>query len=139
MVITTIISVYNTEWWYYHGTAINYCSKKFYNIGTRCQWNNILWAAFSHAIFCAAFMCFQFGFVIFWQKDFGKKMLIKCWWNWHQAHFEVILFGQRVLCYNERLLLAAPPLLALDCLKGLSGIEKCTPNCFLAFITPYCW
>jgi hypothetical protein len=31
--------------------------------------------------FCAAFMCLQFGFVIFWQKDFGAKaahkMLVK--------------------------------------------------------------
>jgi hypothetical protein len=32
-------------------------------------------------LFCAAFMCLQFGFVIFWQKDFGAKaahkMLVK--------------------------------------------------------------
>ncbi len=31
--------------------------------------------------FCAAFMCLQFGFDIFWQKDFGAKaahkMLVK--------------------------------------------------------------
>jgi hypothetical protein len=32
-VITIIISFYNTEWWYYCGTAVNYCGKKFYNIG----------------------------------------------------------------------------------------------------------
>jgi hypothetical protein len=24
-------------------------------------------------VFCAAFMCLQFGFVLFWQKDFGAK------------------------------------------------------------------
>jgi hypothetical protein len=24
-------------------------------------------------VFCAAFMCLQFGFEIFWQKDFGTK------------------------------------------------------------------
>ncbi len=24
-------------------------------------------------VFCAAFMCLQCGFVIFWQKDFGTK------------------------------------------------------------------
>jgi hypothetical protein len=24
-------------------------------------------------VFCATFMCLQFGFVIFWQKDFGAK------------------------------------------------------------------
>ncbi len=32
-------------------------------------------------VFCAAFVCLQFGFVIFWQKDFGTKaahkMLVK--------------------------------------------------------------
>jgi len=24
-------------------------------------------------VFCAAFMCLRFGFVIFWRKDFGTK------------------------------------------------------------------
>jgi hypothetical protein len=24
-------------------------------------------------VFCAAFMCLQYGFVIFWQKDFDAK------------------------------------------------------------------
>jgi hypothetical protein len=32
-------------------------------------------------VFCAAFICLQFGFVIFWQKEFGAKaahkMLVK--------------------------------------------------------------
>jgi hypothetical protein len=28
---------------------------------------------FRTKVFCAAFMCLQFGFVIFWQKDFGAK------------------------------------------------------------------
>jgi hypothetical protein len=32
-------------------------------------------------VFCAAFMCLQFGFVIFWKKEFGAKaahkMLVK--------------------------------------------------------------
>jgi hypothetical protein len=36
---------------------------------------------FRMKVFCAAFMCLQFGFVIFWQKDFGAKaahkMLVK--------------------------------------------------------------
>jgi hypothetical protein len=36
---------------------------------------------FHMKVFCAAFMCLQFGFVIFWQKDFGpkaaNKMLVK--------------------------------------------------------------
>jgi hypothetical protein len=36
---------------------------------------------FHSKVFCAAVMCLQFGFVIFWQKDFGakaaQKMLVK--------------------------------------------------------------
>jgi hypothetical protein len=36
---------------------------------------------FHMIVFLAAFMCLQFGFVIFWQKDFGAKaahkMLVK--------------------------------------------------------------
>jgi hypothetical protein len=28
---------------------------------------------FHTKVFCAAFMCLQFGFVIFWRKDFGTK------------------------------------------------------------------
>jgi hypothetical protein len=38
-------------------------------------------AAFCKKVFCAAFMCIQFGFEIFWQKEIGTakaayKMLI---------------------------------------------------------------
>jgi hypothetical protein len=28
---------------------------------------------FHTKVLCAAFMCLQFGFVIFWRKDFGAK------------------------------------------------------------------
>jgi len=45
------------------------------------NFTNILRAAFSYEFFCAAFMCLLFGFVLFWQKDFGAKaaheMLVK--------------------------------------------------------------
>ena len=45
------------------------------------NFTNILRADFSYKSFCAAFMCLQFGFVIFWQNDFGAKaahkMLLK--------------------------------------------------------------
>ncbi len=45
------------------------------------NFTNILRAAFSYESFCASFMCLQFGFVIFWRKDFGTKaaheMLVK--------------------------------------------------------------
>jgi hypothetical protein len=41
---------------------------------------------FHTRVFCAAFMCFQIGFVIFWQKDFGTKaahkMLVKLTPGW---------------------------------------------------------
>jgi hypothetical protein len=42
---------------------------------------NILQAAFHTKVLYAAFMCLQFGFLIFWQKDCGAKaahkMLVK--------------------------------------------------------------
>jgi nucleoside recognition membrane protein YjiH len=45
------------------------------------NFTNILRAAFRVKAFCAAFMCLQFGFVMFWQKDLGTKaahkMLVK--------------------------------------------------------------
>jgi hypothetical protein len=45
------------------------------------NFTNILQAAFCTKVFCAAFMCLQFGFVMFWRKDFGAKaahkMLVK--------------------------------------------------------------
>jgi hypothetical protein len=38
----------------------------------------IFYEQFFHTkVFYAAFMCFQFGFVIFWQKDFGAKAVHK--------------------------------------------------------------
>jgi len=37
MVITKVIYLYNTEWWYYHGMAVNYHGNKFYNIGPWSQ------------------------------------------------------------------------------------------------------
>ncbi len=50
------------------------------------NFTNILQAAFSFESFCAAFMCLQFGFIIFWQKDFGSKaahkMLVKLTPGW---------------------------------------------------------
>ncbi len=45
------------------------------------NFTNILQAAFCTKVFCAVFTCLQFGFVIFWRKDFGAnaahKMLVK--------------------------------------------------------------
>ncbi len=35
-VITKAMFLYNTEWLYDHGIAVNYCGKKFYNIGLWC-------------------------------------------------------------------------------------------------------
>ncbi len=36
-VITKAMLLYNTEWLYDHGMAVNYCGKKFYNIGPFLQ------------------------------------------------------------------------------------------------------
>jgi hypothetical protein len=45
------------------------------------NFTNILRAAFSYESFLLSFLCLQFGFVIFWRKDFGAKaghkMLVK--------------------------------------------------------------
>ncbi len=37
------------------------------------NFTNILRAAFHKKVFCATFMCLQFGFVIFGQEDFDAK------------------------------------------------------------------
>jgi hypothetical protein len=42
------------------------------NIRLGVDFTNILQAAF-----CTAFMCLQFGFVLFWRKDFGTKVAHK--------------------------------------------------------------
>ncbi len=34
-VITKVMLLYNTEWQYDHEMEVNYCSKKFFNIGPR--------------------------------------------------------------------------------------------------------
>jgi hypothetical protein len=36
-VITKVMLLYNTEWWYDHVMVVNYCSKKFYNIGAQAE------------------------------------------------------------------------------------------------------
>jgi hypothetical protein len=47
---------------------------------------------FCMKVFCAALMCLQFMFVIFWQK-----LLIKCWWNWHQGIIFSVSCTRKVL------------------------------------------
>ncbi len=64
------------------------------------NFTNILWAAFCMKVFYAVFLRLQFGFVIFWQKEFGTKaahkILVKLtpgrrnwqliypyYWNWY--------------------------------------------------------
>jgi hypothetical protein len=51
------------------------------SFGMTVNFTNILLAAFHTKVLCTAFMCLQFGFVIFWQKDFdakaAHKMLVK--------------------------------------------------------------
>ena len=43
------------------------------------NFTNILWAAFCAKMCCVAFLYLQFVFVIFWQKEIGRKLLVKCW------------------------------------------------------------
>jgi hypothetical protein len=60
---------------------------------------------FHTKVFCAPFMCLQFGFVIFWRKDFGakavNKMLVKLtpWWQKLAADFPSF-----DLCLNKSVL-----------------------------------
>ena len=52
------------------------------------SFTNILQAAFFvRKCFCAAFMCLQFGFVIFWQKKIGTKAARKMLLNLTIEHF----------------------------------------------------
>ncbi len=45
------------------------------------NFTNILWAAFSYE----SFLRLQFGFVFFGERILVQKLLLKCWWNWHQV------------------------------------------------------
>jgi hypothetical protein len=47
------------------------------SIGMTVNFTNILCAAFSYQSSFAAFMSLQFGFLIFWRKDFGAKAALK--------------------------------------------------------------
>jgi hypothetical protein len=58
---------------------------------------------FQTKVFCADFMCLSFGFVIFWQKDFGakavNKMLVKLTsggrnWQLISPHLTSVLINQ---------------------------------------------
>ena len=51
-----------------------------YTIVSDFHWvnfTNILQAVFCMKVLCAAFMCLQFGFVIFWQKEIDAKAACK--------------------------------------------------------------
>jgi hypothetical protein len=43
-VITKVMLLYNIKWQYDHGMAVNYCGKKFYNIGLRNKLD-LFWTA----------------------------------------------------------------------------------------------
>ncbi len=82
IVITKVMLLYNTEWQYDHGMAVNYCSKTFYDIWPRCQFHQYFMSSFFvQKFFCTCFMCLQCRLVIFWWKDLGAKaahkMLVK--------------------------------------------------------------
>ncbi len=49
-------------------------------LATRCPFHQYFKSSFfTWKFFCAAFMCLQFGFVFFWQKDFGANAAHKMW------------------------------------------------------------
>jgi hypothetical protein len=63
---------------------------------------------FHKKVFCTAFMCLQFGFVNFWQKDFAAKaahkMLVKFDTRWQilAADFPLLFTFLKVRCSMER-------------------------------------
>ena len=72
---------------------------------TRCQFHqNFTSSFFIQMFFCAAFICLQFGFVIFFQKDFGTKgahkMLVTLTptdkMSWHQFGSSFILLFRKL-------------------------------------------
>jgi hypothetical protein len=44
----------------------------------------ILRAVFCTKFLCAAFLYLHFRFVLFGARILAQKLLLKCWWNWHQ-------------------------------------------------------
>ena len=46
-------------------------------------------------VFCAAFMCLQFGFIVFFaEKKSEQKLLLKCWWNWLKVMDGICTYGR---------------------------------------------
>jgi hypothetical protein len=60
---------------------------------------------FVQKFFCTAFMCLQFGFVMFWQKDFGAqaahKMLVKLTPDWAKFCLSGFFFKDPSKCLGE--------------------------------------
>jgi hypothetical protein len=59
-VITKVMMLYHTEWQYDHGMVVNYCGKKFYNIGP--WWVKMLNVTFgkiavAQSEFCQTLFC----------------------------------------------------------------------------------
>jgi hypothetical protein len=57
-VITKVMLLYNTEWQYAHGMAVNYRGKKFYNIGLLSQ----CYKTFLSVIYVFSYLAIEFAF-----------------------------------------------------------------------------
>jgi len=45
---------------------------------------NYITSIFLMWLVCTVYLYLQFLLVLYWQKEIGKKLLVKCWWNWLQ-------------------------------------------------------
>ncbi len=62
--ITKVMLLYNTEWQYDHGMAVDYCGKKFYNLGPGCNYEKKLDYSKKKVLL----------YWFFWSDCFGSKL-----------------------------------------------------------------
>ncbi len=81
---TMVIYCHSMEWWYYHGMAVNYRGKKFYNIGPR-------WLQRVSRICFATFICRKITkLIITGQLLKPKKKWAKIWNHWILEIFKCV-------------------------------------------------
>jgi hypothetical protein len=52
---------------------------------------------FNNKVLCASFLCLQFGFVIFWRKDFGAKAAHKSLVKLTPGEFHTLHFCKAIV------------------------------------------
>jgi hypothetical protein len=69
------------------------------------NFTNIYKQLFHTKVLCTPFMCLQFGFVIFWQKDFGAKaahkMLVKLTPGKSYKTFRAVIYNLQFAPYAQ--------------------------------------